>query len=79
MPMMALVVTIDDFELHLGATVYGPLLAVLERVLPRVQWILTTSSPFAAAQCPSHQLVRLRKQPQSDQVILYEGELAITH
>jgi hypothetical protein len=73
------VVAIDDFELQLGPAVYGRLLAVLRRALPRAQWILSTGSPFVAAECDASELVTLRRAPDSDVVTLYEGELALTH
>ncbi len=73
------VVTIDDFDLHLAPAVCGGLLPVLTRMLPRVQWILTTGSPYAAAECPADALITLRRQPESDLVKLYAGELARTH
>lgn len=73
------VVTIDDFELHLGPSVCAGLLPILRRALPRAQWILTTSSPYAAAECDAESLVTLRRQAESDVVTLYAGELALTH
>lgn len=73
------VVVIDDFELHLGPTVYAALLPVLSRALPKAQWILTTSSPFAAAACDAEALVTLRRGHESDIVTLYADELALTH
>jgi hypothetical protein len=73
------VVTIDDFELHMGPMLFAALLQALQRALPKAQWILTTGSPYAAAECDSDALLTLRRQPESDVVSIYEGELALTH
>ncbi len=73
------VVTIDDFELRLGPNVYNRLLPVLRRALPRAQWILATSSPYAAAVADIDALITLRREPNSDTVCLYQAELALTH
>jgi hypothetical protein len=73
------VITIDDYELHLGPAVCAGLLPVLRRVLPQAQWILTTGSPYAAAECDQSSLVTLRRQAESDVVTLYADELALTH
>jgi hypothetical protein len=73
------VVTIDDFDLGLSPHVLEGLLPVLRRAMPRVQWILTTGSPWAAAICHRDELVALRRLPESDLVGVYDGELALTH
>jgi hypothetical protein len=77
--MTECVVAIDDFELYLAPPVLSGVLAIMRRVLPRAQWILTTGSPHAAAAVHADTLLTLRRAPMSDEVALYSGDLAITH
>lgn len=73
------VIAIDDVELNLSMSVQLELLASLRRVLPRAQWILATSSPVLAHAAPLGSMVTLRRNPESDRVEAYEGELSLTH
>jgi hypothetical protein len=73
------VVLIDDVELHQDIAVQRALLPALRRALPRVQWIVTTSSPEIAQGCEASDVLALRRMPSSDRVELYEGDLAVVH
>ncbi|MEO6575570.1 MAG: hypothetical protein ABIP89_17100, partial [Polyangiaceae bacterium] len=55
------------------------LLPALHRALPRVQFIVTTSSPELAHGCDGADVLALRRMPTSDRVELYEGALAVVH
>lgn len=72
-------VLIDDVELNLSSGVQSELLVSLRRVLPRTQWILGTSSPGLAHAAALGSAVTLRREPSSDRVVAYEGELSLTH
>lgn len=73
------VVLVDDVGLHLETSVAQRLVPALRRVLPRVQWILTTSSTTVAASCETGELLALRRTPPSQRVELYEGAQAVVH
>ncbi len=73
------VIAIDDVELHLSDSVQLELLASLRRVLPRAQWVLATASPILAHAATLGSTVTLRREPGSDRVEAYEGELSLTH
>ena len=72
-------VLIDDVELNLSATIQLELLTILRRVLPKAQWIVSTSSPVLAHAASLGSTVTLRYEPGSDHVAAYEGELSLTH
>jgi hypothetical protein len=73
------VVLIDDVEMHQDIAVQRALIPALRQALPRVQWIVTTSSPEVAQGCEASDVLALRRMPSSDRVELYEGELAVVH
>lgn len=73
------VVAIDDAELLLTPHLQMELPGLLRAACPRVQWILTTASPILAAAADYGALVTLRRTSDSDDVTLYEDELAVTH
>ncbi|MCS6900352.1 MAG: AAA family ATPase [Polyangiaceae bacterium] len=73
------VVLIDDVELHQETTVTRRIASTLRQVLPRVQWILTTSSATLAASCETGELLALRRTPPSQRVEIYEGSEAVVH
>lgn len=72
------VVLVDDIELHQDLRRERPLPALLERALPRVQWIVTTSSPLFALGCDLTEVRALRKSV-SGRVELHEGREAVMH
>ncbi len=73
------VVLIDDVEFNLSNAVQAELLTSLRRVLPRAQWVLGTASPLLAHAAALGSAVTLRREPNSDRVVAYEGELSLTH
>jgi len=73
------VVLIDDVALHQDHAVLRALAPALREALPRVQWILTTSSPAVASGCEASEIVALRRMPTSQRIELYEGPLATLH
>ena len=62
-----------------GGNAAQRLVPALRRVLPRVQWILTTSSTTVAASCETGELLALRRTPPSQRIELYEGAQAVVH
>jgi predicted ATPase len=72
------VVLLDDIEIHQDLWRERSLPALLEQVLPRVQWIVTTSSPAVALGCDVADVLALRRST-SGRVELYEGREAMMH
>jgi hypothetical protein len=73
------VVAIDEVELHQDATVLDQLVPTLRRLMPRIQWILTTTSPSVAASCHTDDILALRRVPEDERVELFVGTTARTH
>ena len=73
------VIAVDDLEANLSDTVLLELPATLRQILPRAQWLLATSSPSVAHAAPIGATMTLRREPGSDRIEAYEGELALTH
>jgi hypothetical protein len=73
------VVCIDEIELQQDAQVQGSVLGVLRSVLPRVQWIVTTTSPLVAASVEDREVHALRKLPRAAEVQLFSGPHARVH
>lgn len=73
------VALVDDIGLHLDPRVQQALIPTLRRVLPRVQWIVTTSSPAVTMGCDEGDVVALRRLSPAHPVEVYEGPLAIVH
>jgi hypothetical protein len=73
------VVLLDDLEVEQDLRAQAALPALLRRALPRVQWIVTTSSPAVAAACEVGELVALRRMPGSAQVEIHQGPEAAVH
>lgn len=73
------VVLIDEVDLHQEPAIARLLVPALRQVLPRVQWVLSTSSTAIAATCDPGELVALRRTPPSQRVEIYEGPLATVH
>ncbi len=72
-------VLIDEVALHQEPAVQRSIAFALRAALPRVQWILTTSSPELTTHCEPGQVVALRRLPSSRRVELFEGPLATLH
>lgn len=73
------VVLIDEVALHQEPHVQRGIVTALRGALPRVQWILTTSSPEVAWACEPYEVIALRRMPSSRRVELFEGPLATLH
>jgi hypothetical protein len=73
------VVAIDEIEAHQDATVLDHLIPTLRRLMPRIQWILTTTSPSIAASCHTSDILALRRVPEDERVELFVGPEARTH
>jgi hypothetical protein len=73
------VVCIDEIELHQDAAVQGSILAALRRVLPSVQWIVTTASPIVAASAEEREVHALRRLSQAESVEIFSGPEARVH
>jgi hypothetical protein len=73
------VALIDDAELHLDAAARRGLVPALCEALPHVQWIVATSSPDIALSCDAGDVLALRRMPESNEVRLFEGDLAVVH
>lgn len=73
------VALVDDADVHLEAAARRGLVPALREALPNVQWILATSSPEVALPCDAGDILALRRLPESDDVRLYDGELALVH
>ncbi len=72
------VVTIDEIDLHQEPAVVVTLLSALERALPGVQWIVTTSSAELAASRDAREVIALRR-TNGERVELCTGSAALTH
>jgi len=73
------VVLIDDVEIEQPAHRLRTLVPRLRRALPRVQWILTSSSPDVALGCAPGEIIALRRLPGAAAIELHEGEDAVLH
>jgi len=73
------VVTIDEADLHQDGGVVDQLVDVLRSTLPRVQWILTSTSARMAASVPRTDVVALRRLGEDEHIELFFGDQASTH
>jgi hypothetical protein len=73
------VVLIDNLDLHQPWSIHRSLPQALRAALPKVQWIVTTSSTEVGLGCDPNQVLALRRTSTAGQVELYEGELAVVH
>jgi hypothetical protein len=73
------VVCIDEVELQQDAAVQSSILGCLRAALPRVQWLVTTSSPVVAASADVHEVLALRRLPRGREVKLFAGLEARVH
>jgi hypothetical protein len=73
------VVCIDEIELSQDPAVQSGILARLRVCLPRVQWIVTTSSALVAASADSREVLALRRLPRAREVQLFQGAEARVH
>lgn len=73
------VVLIDDIESQLDPALQRALPGLLREALPRVQWILTTSSPTVTMGCEISDVMALRREPGSGRVEVHDGPSAVVH
>jgi len=73
------VVTIDEIELQQDGTILSTVLGTLRALLPRVQWIVTTTSPAVAASVDNREVLALRRLPRATEVQLFTGAEARVH
>ena len=73
------VVVVDEIALHQDVATVRGLIPILRGALPRVQWILTTSSPELSAACDPTDVITLRRMPASRRVELFDGPSATLH
>ena len=73
------VVAIDEIELQLDSVAQNRILLALRDVLPKVQWIVTTTSPIVAASAEEREVLALRKLPRATEVQLFSGAEARVH
>jgi hypothetical protein len=71
------VIIVDDVESQQDAALLRHLPALLQRALPRVQWILTTASTAVTMGCDRGEVLALRRA--GDTLELHEGPLATLH
>ena len=71
------VVLVDDAHLHLDPAVQRRLVPTLRDALPKVQWVLTTSSGDLAAGAEAGEVLALRRM--ATRIELHGGALAIVH
>ncbi|HWB77901.1 MAG TPA: hypothetical protein VG755_23210 [Nannocystaceae bacterium] len=72
-------IAIDDIDLYQDSAVQEAIAGALRAALPRVQWILTTSSPIIASACDAREILTLRRLPGDEHVELFVDEQARTH
>ena len=65
--------------LEAEGVVLGSLLDCLRNALPRVQWIVTTTSPVVAASASEREVFALRRLPRAPEVQLFSGAEARVH
>lgn len=73
------VVLLDDLEIEQPTHRQRTLVGRLRKALPRVQWIITTTSPDVTLGCAPGEIVALRRLPGVHAISLYEGEDAVLH
>ncbi len=73
------VVLLDDIETEQPPFRQRTMVSRLQRALPQVQWIITTSSTDVTLGCPSSSLVVLRRRPGGSVIDLHEGDDAVLH
>lgn len=73
------VVAIDEVDLHQDDGIAERIVPTLRAGLPRVQWIVTTSSPVVASSVDATSVLALRRLPDAENVELYLGDQARVH
>jgi hypothetical protein len=73
------VVLVDEIELHQDSAVQACIVPTLRELLPRVQWIVTTTSALVASSADTREVQALRRLPELDHVEVFVGSDARTH
>jgi len=73
------IVTIDEVDLHQDPIVLSHLVPALKRALPRVQWVLSATSPWVASSAEASEVIALRRSPARGIVESFVGPQALTH
>jgi hypothetical protein len=73
------VACIDEIELQQDPVAQSNVLGCLRSVLPKVQWIVTTTSPVVAASAEDREVLALRRLPRASEVQLFSGAEARVH
>jgi len=73
------VVLVDDIEIEQPTHRQRTLVPRLRRALPRVQWILTTTSTDITLGCSPGEMLALRRLPGAPKIEVHEGEDAVLH
>ena len=68
------VVAIDDIEVQQDPAMLRALIPLLQRALPKVQWILTTASTQLALACGAGEVVALRRTGETGEMRIEVGE-----
>ena len=73
------IIAIDEVDLLQDPAVLAHLVPALRQALPRVQWILSATSPLVAASCEASEVVALRRNPERGNIEHFTGPQAFTH
>jgi predicted ATP-binding protein involved in virulence len=73
------IVTIDEVDLYQDPMFLAHLMPTLNQALPRVQWIVTATSPSVAAGCDASEVIALRRSPDVGTIEYFNGPMALTH
>jgi len=73
------VVLVDDLEAQQEASLVRHLPALLKIALPRVQWIVSSSSSAITLGCERGEVIALRREPEEGRVVVHEGAFAVLH
>lgn len=72
------VIVVDDLEAQQESTLVRHLPDLLKEALPRVQWIVSSSSSAITLGCARGEVIALRREPEGH-VLVHEGAFAILH
>ena len=73
------IVAIDEVDLLQDPVVLSHLVPALRRALPKVQWIVSATSPLVAASCEASEVIALRRNPERGNIEYFTGPQALTH
>lgn len=73
------IVAIDEIDMHQDPVVQARVTSALVAALPKVQWIVTATSPIVASNCDARDVIALRRAPEEAAIRGYTGDLARIH